>query len=185
MAVKTFKFFWQTHKWTGIVLALIFIMIAVTGFVLLIKKRVDWIQPPTQQGTPAEVRSFLPLDEIFERVLAVGHPAFRTVDDIDRVDVRPDRSLHKVRSRHEYAEIQIDAVTGEILSIDVRRSDLIESIHDGSIFGDTVHVWIMPAVTIAMLFLVFSGIWLWIEPIMRRRRWRARQRARRATTPAP
>jgi len=173
--VESFKLFWNAHKWTGIVLAVIFLMTAATGFMLLIKKRSDWIQPATQQGAPGEVASFITIEQAMRSVMAEGHPDFTGVDAIDRIDIRPDKRVYKVRSEHNHSEIQVCAVTGDVLNVSWRPSDLLESIHDGSYFGSFVHQWVMPAVTIALVFLVFSGIWLWIEPIVRRRR---RRRAR-------
>jgi uncharacterized iron-regulated membrane protein len=70
--------------------------------------------------------------------------------------------------------MQVGAISGEILSVDWRPSDLLESIHDGSFVGGWMHDWIMPAVPVAMMFLVFSGIWLWVEPVVRRRKRRRR-----------
>ena len=49
--MKSFKLFWTAHKWTGIVLAIVFASTAVTGFLLLVKKEFAWIQPPTNTGT--------------------------------------------------------------------------------------------------------------------------------------
>ena len=72
------------------------------------------------------------------------------------------------------AKIQVCAVTGAILSGPLtRRSDLIESIHDGSFFGDWAHGWVMPAAAIGLLVLTVSGIWVWIAPVLTRRRRRA------------
>ncbi|MEM7229038.1 MAG: PepSY domain-containing protein, partial [Planctomycetota bacterium] len=131
--------------------------------------------------TEGTVQDFIPFQRVVDAVLAAGDPAFATVDDIDRIDVRPDKRVHKVRSRNGFAEIQVDAVTGEILSQgNVRRSDLIESIHDGSFFGGWMHDWVMPLVSIALLFLIGSGFWLWIEPMVRRAR--RRRRARNSAT---
>ena len=45
--MSSFKFFWTVHKWTGLIAAAFFACTATTGFLLLIKKKVDWIQPPT------------------------------------------------------------------------------------------------------------------------------------------
>ena len=42
-------------------------------------------------------------------------------------------------------EVQIDTETAEILQVAVRRSDLIESIHDGSYFNDHFKLWVIPA----------------------------------------
>lgn len=175
--MKTFKFFWTTHKWVGIIAALLLCMISVTGFLLLIKKDVAWIQPPTQTGSPGDLTDYLPLQEVLAAAFAAGHEGFRSIDDIERLDFRPKDRVHKIRSRHDYAEIQVDAITGDVLSIDVRRSDLIERIHDGSFFGDWAHRWLMPALAVSILFLVFSGLWLWIEPFIRRRARRRSQRS--------
>jgi uncharacterized iron-regulated membrane protein len=180
--MKTFKFFWTTHKWTGIILAVIFAMTSVTGFMLLIKKKVDWIQPPTQKGAPGELAELLTIEEVFAVVFAQEHPAFASLDDIDRIDFRPGKRVHKVRSNHDQWEIQVDAVSGEVLSVKRRMSDLLENLHDGSFFGDWVHAWVMPVVTCGLLLLVFSGLWLWIEPSVRKRR-RKRRQARRRSRP--
>lgn len=42
---RSFKLFWTTHKWIGIILTLVFTLTAVTGFLLLVKKDFDWIMP--------------------------------------------------------------------------------------------------------------------------------------------
>ncbi len=176
--MSSFKLFFNTHKWTGMTLSLIFATTSVTGFMLLLKKRVDWIQPATQQGAPGELSEFITVQELFEVVFAQKHPDFKTLDDIDRVDFRPDQRVHKVRSIHNFSEFQVDAVTGEILSgRNVRRSDLLEKIHDGTFLAQWFHDWIMPVVAIALMFMVCSGIWLWLEPILRRRRRKKRQKA--------
>jgi uncharacterized iron-regulated membrane protein len=157
------------------VLAIVFTMIATTGFLLLIKKRVDWIQPPTLRGGEGQLESFITVQDLFAAVFAQGHPDFRSLDDIDRVDFRPAKSVFKVRSKHHYAEMQVGAETGEVLGVSWRPSDLLERIHDGSLFGVWVHDWVMPIVPFGLLLLVFSGLWLWIEPVVRRKRRRLRR----------
>jgi uncharacterized iron-regulated membrane protein len=175
--MRTFKFFWTTHKWTGIIISAILSMSAVTGFLLLIKKEVGWIQPPTQMGAAGTPESFVTIADALESVYALGRPEFRTADDIDRIDVRVGKRVYKVRSKHGDVEAQVDAVTGEVMGVAVRRSDLLERIHDGSFFGDWAHDWVMPAVAVLLMFLVCSGLWLWLEPKWRRR---VRRRTREA-----
>lgn len=170
--MKTFKFFWNTHKWAGIIAALIIANISITGFLLLIKKQSDWIQPPTMKGQAGEISDFITNQQMFEALFGAGHPDFRTLDDIERVDFRPDKRVFKVRSNHNWSEIQIDAMTGEVLSIDIRRSDFIEQLHDGQLIAGWFHGWIMPAVAVTLLFLVFSGLWMWIEPMVKRKKRR-------------
>lgn len=170
--MKAYKFFWDTHKWTGIVLAVVLLNVAATGFLLLIKKDYAWIQPPTQSGTGGTAADFLPLREILAAVYATGHPAFRSFEDIDRIDTRPGKRIHKVQSVHDHWEIQVDAITGEIRSTEQRLSDWLESVHDGSFFGAWVHDGLMLLVPVGLVFLVGSGLYLWLEPKVRRRRRR-------------
>lgn len=167
-----YKFFREAHKGTGILLGVVILNIAVSGFLLLIKKDFDWIQPPTRTGAAGGVETFITNQRLFEVVFAQDHPGFHTLADIDRVDFRPDRRVFKVRSVHAHAEIQVDAVTGEVLSTAVRRSDLIESLHDGSYYGDWAHGWLMPATSAALLLLLGSGLYVWLQPKYRRARRR-------------
>ena len=180
--MKTYKFFWDAHKWTGIIGALVFSMIAVTGFMLLLKKEYSWIQPPTQEGAEGEVAEFLSPDDIFRSVFAANHADFQSMEDVNRVDFRPSKRVHKVQSVHNHTEVQVCAVTGEILSVDSRMSDLLETIHDGSFFADGIHEYFMPLVAVALLFLVFSGLFLWLQPVLKRRK---RKTARARTSSAP
>jgi len=167
--VSLFRILRTVHKWSGIVLAVIFLNLAVTGFLLLQKKNYDWLQPPTRQGAAGAPADLITMPELFAIVLDQQHPAFTEVADIERVDFRPATRVHKVRSRHGHAEIQVDAVTGTVLSVDVRRSDLIEDLHDGSFWGRWLHHWLMPVVPVALLFLTASGLYFWLRPHLRQR----------------
>jgi uncharacterized iron-regulated membrane protein len=176
------KLFWNIHKYAGIALSLLVSMIAVTGLLLLLKKDIPTLQPPTQRGAEGGPAEFLSIDEVLQRTYAIGHPAFTGPDDIERIDLRIDRRVHKVRSHHGFMEVQVDAVTGAILSGPLpRRSDLIERIHDGSFFADWVHGWVMPTVALGLLLLTGTGLWIWIAPILGRR---ARRRAARTAAGA-
>ncbi|MHC4514678.1 MAG: PepSY domain-containing protein [Planctomycetota bacterium] len=167
--MKLFKFLWTTHKWTGIILGIVFLQFAVTGFLLLLKKEYAWIQPPTQAGAEGGTGDFITLQELFARVFSCQHPDFKSLEDIDRVDFRPGKRIHKVRSKHNYAEIQVDAVTGAVLSEDWRTSDLLEQMHDGQFYARWLHNYFMPLVAVALAFLVLSGLYLWLFPLLRKK----------------
>ncbi len=168
--MRSFKFFWNAHKWTGIVLSGVFVYMAATGFLLLMKKRSGWIQSPTRSGAAGEVADFIGPRRLFEVILDQDHPDFRSAADVERVDLRPHDRVFRVHSEHHHSEMQICAVTGEVLEVSWRRSDLIEDIHDGSFFADWYHDWAMPGVSGALSFMAFSGWWLWLAPKLRRRR---------------
>ena len=60
--------------------------------------------------------------------------------------------------------MQVDGKSGEVLSIDKRYSDWIESLHDGSIISDGFKLVSMNFLGMGLLFLIFTGLWLWYGP---------------------
>jgi len=177
--MKLFKTVFNLHKWIGLGAAIFLVLMSATGFLLLIKKKADWIQPPTMTGAEADVSRLLPISAITSAALGAGDEAFKSLDDIERWDFRLDRRVHKLTSRHGYMEMQIDAVTGEVLSLASRGSDLLEDLHDGSWFAEWVHGWVMPLVAVSLLTLSITGVYIWAEPKIRRARRKAREAAAR------
>jgi uncharacterized iron-regulated membrane protein len=167
--MKSYKIVWQMHKWVGIVSALILVNVSVTGLLLLEKKKVAWLQPPTQTGQTGTAADFISIAELFAAVAQIQHPDFPDAAAVDRVDLRPAKRVFKVRSRFNRAEVQVDAVNGRILSIAPRRSDLLEALHDGSWFGAWMHGWVMPLAAVANLLLVLTGLTLWLKRAWPRR----------------
>lgn len=92
-----------------------------------------------------------------------------TWDDIHRMNVRPDRGIIKVTARNRW-EVQVGAARGTVLQVAYRRSDLIESIHDGSWFHDAAKLWIFLPSGALLLFLLITGIYLFFIPYLARSR---------------
>ena len=168
--MKLFKLFWKLHRWIGIAISLVLVCTAVTGLMLLVKKKVAWIQPPTETGSPGQAADFVPLETAIQAALALDLPEFQQESDVARIDVRPARRVYKLRSVRGNREVQIDAISGQVLATGVRRSDFIERLHDGSFFGGGFHDVVMPLVALGVLFLVLTGLWIWLSPKVRR--WR-------------
>jgi len=165
-----YKTCWELHKWIGILLSVVLINLAITGLLLLEKKRFEWIQPGTrtgQAGTPAE---FISMQCVLKAVSECNHPDFQDVDSIDRIDFRPGKRVYKVRARTNQAEIQVDAITGQVLNVSRRRSDLLEQLHDGSYLGDWMYGAVMPMAAVGNIVLAVSGLYLWLGPKFRKRR---------------
>jgi hypothetical protein len=80
---------------------------------------------------------------------------------------------------HTDYEAQVDLCTGQILQVAYRRSDWIESIHDGSIFGDGVKLFVFFPAAVGLVLLWLGGMWMFIYPFIGRRR------VRRAHQPHP
>ncbi len=170
----------RLHRWGAILTLAPLLVVICTGILLQVKKQVSWVQPPTQRGSAA-VPS-ISFDRVLEIARGIDCAAVASWDDIDRLDVRPDRGIIKIRARSRW-EIQIDAGSGEVLHVAYRRSDLIESLHDGSFFGDPVKLWVFLPSSIILLGLWLTGAYLWLIPIVSRRRAQIRaSRARAART---
>ena len=145
------------HRWGCLIALLPITIIVFSGIVLQLKKVSPYIQPPTQRGAGTEPA--IGFERILEVARSVPEAEIESWEDIDRLDVRPGKGVVKVRCKNRY-EVQIDTETAEILQVAFRRSDLIESMHDGSYFNDHFKLWVfLPAgIVLAMLVsLVFTS----------------------------
>jgi len=166
------------HHWGSPILMLPLGVIIIAGLLLMLKKDVDWIQPPTQRS---EIEVAGPPETSFTQLyeVAAAIPELEISDwtEFDRIDVRSDRGVVKFIAPNRW-EAQIDLVTLEVLSLEYRRSDLFEQIHDGSFFSDWVKTFIFLPVGFVLLFLWGTGIYLFFEPYYKR--WqRNKKRANR------
>ena len=162
----------KLHRWGSILTALPLLVVIITGIILQLKKDWSWVQPPTAKSAdPALELSF---DEILASASGVPEAEIASWEDVDRLDVRPDKGVVKVRANNRY-EVQIDTKSGEILHVAYRRSDLIESLHDGSWFSDGAKLWIFLPTAIILFGLWVTGIYLWFLPHLVRRKKRKAQ----------
>ena len=137
-----------------------------SGIMLQLKKQSNWIQPNvevTSSSKPTMLQSYL------DAVSTVKEANISSWDDIERIDIRPDKGIAKIKSKNNW-EIQIDIETTEIYAKNYRRSDIIESIHDGSFFSEVVkYGWFLPS-GILLLTLSLTGIYMFFIPILKRRK---------------
>ena len=70
--MKPFRLLWVIHKWLGIGLGLLLLLIASTGFLLLIKRESSWLVPPTASGTPGDVAAIPPMHAVLDAVFVLG-----------------------------------------------------------------------------------------------------------------
>ena len=166
----------KLHRWGAILIALPLVVVIGSGIVLQLKKEVAWIQPPTMRGQGP------PLTLTFDEILAIAAAEPRAEiagwPDVERLDVRPERGIVKVRGKNRW-EVQIDTATGAVLSSTYRRSDLIETIHDGSFFHDRAKLWIFLPSGVILLGLWLTGLYLWALPIVMKRKGKASREYRK------
>ena len=163
-----------SHRWGSIIALLPITIIIVSGIILQLKKVSPYIQPPTQHG--AGTAPAIGFERILEVAKTVPEAEIQSWEDVDRLDVRPGDGVVKVRCKNRY-EVQIDTQTGEILQVAVRRSDLIESIHDGTYFHDSFKLWVFLPAGLILVVLSITGLYLFCLPHLAKRKQRRKKLA--------
>lgn len=165
----------KLHRWGAILFAAPLLIVIVSGLLLQLKKEVVWVQPMTQQGSGN--RPMIGWAQVLAASQHVASAEVNTWKDIERVDARVSKGVLKVRCVNGW-ELQLDAATGDLLSSAYRRSDLIESIHDGSFFTDMAKLWVFLPNGIVLLALWFTGAYLWYLPFLVKRRKKNQQKSK-------
>ena len=167
--------FWtrKLHRWGALVCCLPLLLVIGTGLLLQVKKQVSWVQPKTCNAGHSNL--VISWDQILESAVTDPRAEISQWQDVDRMDVRPSKGIVKIRSQNRW-ELQIDLATAEILSSCYRRSDLIESLHDGSFFGSWSKLGLFLPNGIVLLGLWFTGMWLWYLPIRTKRKKRRKKK---------
>ncbi|HWI20969.1 MAG TPA: hypothetical protein VNT81_24610 [Vicinamibacterales bacterium] len=158
----------KVHYWISFGAALPMIVMIGSGLLLQGKKQLAWVQPVEQRGTGTV--PVIGLDEILTSLKSAPDMDVQSWDDVNRLDVRPGRGVVKAWLMNGY-EVQVDLGTGKVLQVAYRRSDLIESIHDGSFFGgDWTKLGLFLPAGIVVLLLWITGLWMWWVPFAAKRR---------------
>lgn len=163
----------KIHYWAALACAVPIIIVIVTGVLLLLKKEVDWIQPPSEQGqgnTPT-----IEFAEIIPALSTVTETDISGWQQIERIDVRPSKGILKIQIEGGW-EVQMDHQTSKVLSVAIRRSGLIESIHDGSFFHAKAKLWVFLPAAIVLLFLWITGMYLFVITELAKFRSRRKRR---------
>jgi uncharacterized iron-regulated membrane protein len=170
----------RIHYWASFIVALPLLVMIASGLLLQAKKQWAWVQPAEHRGTGSV--PVIDLEEMLAAVKRVPNLGVRSWDDINRLDVRPGRGVVKVWLNSGW-EVQVDLGTGAVLQTAYRRSDLIETIHDGSFFGgDWTKLGLFLPAGIILLLLWFTGMWMWWITFIAK--WRRAHRKTKHARPA-
>ncbi len=151
----------KLHRWGAVLVALPFVVVIVTGILLQLKKEWSWVQPPASRGigkTPE-----IDFEAILKAVRGVQEAEVESWADIDRLDVRPTKGYVKVQAINQW-EVQVDLRTAKVLQVAYRRSDWLESIHDGSWFHESAKLWVFLPSGVVVFGLWLTGIYLFVLP---------------------
>ncbi len=158
------------HLWLGVIFTIALVAIAVTG-ILLNHKRGLGLMPDVANEPSRPFSESLTLAQIGDIALRAVAPSGGTpgtVDQIDRMDVRPGDGYVKVRIKDATStEVTVDLGTGRVLNVGRRGDVFLEKLHSGEVFGKR---WILlsDAAAIALTITLLTGYWLWLAPKLRR-----------------
>lgn len=158
----------KTHRWGAVLTLIPLAVVIASGVLLQLKKQLAWVQPPTRKGQSANTTPLVSWRQLLEAAREVDAAEIDDWDDVERLDVRPGKGVVKVRAQNRW-ELQFDLQTGQLLSSTYRRSDLIESLHDGSFFADWAKLWVFLPNGLILFGLWATGVYLWLLPWISRR----------------
>ena len=165
--VKSLRWLRRLHRWIGIPLILFFFIIGITSILLAWKKKAELL-PPTLKTEIENGTWILPSEMVRigeEEMIRMGRDP-----EVDRIDIRPDKGVAKVTFKTHFTEVQLDGLSGKVLSIETRHSDWIEKVHDGSIVdfylgGDEATKLTYSTLTaLGLILMSLSGFYLWYFP---------------------
>lgn len=165
--VKALRLYRSLHKWIGVALIIFFFINGITSLLLAWKKKAELL-PPTQKTKVENGTWILPSE-----MVKIGEEEMKKIErdpEVDRLDIRPDKGIAKVTFKTHFTEVQLDGFSGEVLSVSTRHSDWIEKVHDGSIIdyywtgGEGAKLTYSSLTAVGLLFLAFSGFFLWYYP---------------------
>jgi hypothetical protein len=170
--VKRTREYRKLHRFIGSALVLFFLLIAISGILLGWKKHSGgYILPDTEKGSSLNLTDWKSLDTLATTAQQALHRQDSSLNTtIDRMDVRADKGTVKVSFKDNFYEVQIDGATAKVLAINLRKSDIIEQLHDGSLLDTAFKSdgWFKLTYTsilgIGLLILSVSGFWLWYNP---------------------
>jgi uncharacterized iron-regulated membrane protein len=168
---QTTRTYRRLHSFFSLPLAIFLLIMGGTGLLLGWKKQAELL-PPTQSGITPDARQWISLEQLQQNAFSLAQDSLQlSRTEIDRIDIRPEKGIAKVRFTEGYAELQFDLQSGQLLSAGRRHSDFIEQLHDGSILerwpglnGDWSKGIYSTLTGLGLMGLSFSGFWLWYNP---------------------
>ncbi len=134
------------------------VLIFSTGVLLLLRQNVAWIQPPAVMGTQAGLPE-VGIDRAFEAARSVPEAGINSWQDLSSIDIKPAKGTLAFRAKNGY-EVQVDGVSGAVVSAAPRRTSFLIELHQGTYFHPKAMTWWTLPVGLGLLVLSASGLFL-------------------------
>ena len=169
------------HKNVAAALFIFFFIISITGFLLgwknLFAGKIYSANAGQAMAKPLAMKDWLPLDSLKNIATAAFKARIPNEKFVkpDNLNASMGRGFIRFSFGRQY-NVQLNAQTGELQSIDKKAPDWILKLHDGEMLDDLlgsknglskrIYVSIMG---LALLFMTVSGFWLWFKPMRMKR----------------
>ena len=162
---KLMRFCRKYHFYLSIFIIFPWLVASVSGVLLQVRYEVPWVMPERQQGV-SKIPT-LEFTEILETAKKLKGLKLNSWDEVWRIYIYPNDGIVSVRTKDLW-EAQFDSNTGELLDLSVRRTDLLEDIHEGKWLK--ANWWFFLPAHIVAIIAWFFGVYLWVESFWPRRR---------------
>ncbi len=147
--------------------------LAISGGFVAFKGELEYLQPASRSGAMGALSAVIPPARIADIILALRLPEASTVNEINRIELRPSKRMYKVRLEQTSLwrsprELQVDAVTGAILNDGLRGDQLWMDVHSFAVFGEATKLVVMSVSGLSLLWLCLSGWYLFFYPLWAR-----------------
>ncbi|OIK17223.1 hypothetical protein BIV60_00635 [Bacillus sp. MUM 116] len=173
-ALSLYQFSRKVHKWSGLILSVVFMFVAVTGLLLVYMIPLG-VADDLRTGKEASPSQSIPMDKVVSIATSQGLPGATSVEDIFRIEYRPGLNIYQIRFNNSQ-DVQIDASTGKVLSTNPDYSSFIITLHDGSFFGNWYRYSALTFAGLSLILLSFSGYYMVGYPLYKR--LKARKKAK-------
>jgi uncharacterized iron-regulated membrane protein len=152
------------HRYISIIFLLPLLLTTITGLLLIQRSNLNFMMPAKKSisGPIGELQSI-------NDVIAKLESMKIDTNQISSIIYKPKLKQFIVRSK-DYREWHFRADTLQLLNSGSRFTTLLIQLHEGSYFGKYAKEILFFLSGIALLFLCISGFYLWITPIMKRRK---------------
>ncbi|MFZ4712194.1 MAG: PepSY domain-containing protein [Bacteriovoracaceae bacterium] len=138
------------HRIVSVIIAIPFAIILVTGLILQLRSQIEAVQPKAVKMTKLPGQALLTLEQIVEK-------SNKEPKEIEQIIYKPGKFHLAIRLADDN-EMQMHPQTGEILKTAPRRSNFLIELHQGSVLGAFGQFGIMFPSSLALVFLLISGL---------------------------
>jgi uncharacterized iron-regulated membrane protein len=166
-----YNFLRRWHKKVAIITALPVTITIVTGLFLILRSHFVWIQPSKTKKIEVEFSSIATIEQVIQKSADYYGNSFHP-NQISSLRYAPSKGYFSIRMKN-LRELRLHGETLKVLSEGNKKTPLFIQLHEGSYFGPRVRDFIFFPSALGLLFLLFSGSWLFIHPYLKKRQKRA------------